>query len=794
MKKSILTFISALFFFTLSAQVYTSKLQVRQPTGTTINEFIGGTRVAGTLNAVDAPTNFFVVAPILNITENGENYKIGLRSNVTGTFNIPAGITDTGYRMGMDISAYVNGPEFQGTLATLHGVRIQYGNYDPATGGTINNVYGIRLSGLASGQTTLENTYGIHQTGASFRNYFQGDFEITNNNNATSRLLIDLMGASDNNGIELTSSSIASGSYWIKATGNDDADAFAVRGDGNVGIGTHSPSGKLHIQSSATGGSSHSNYDNLVIEETGAPVGLNFKASNDQNAGIAFGDTEDSNVGRIFYSHASDRMSFYVNDGEKMRIETGGNVGIGETNPQNRLHVNAAAGDVVGKFESTDARASLLLKDDATTNGGVGISGLGDALQILAGSGSGVVSTFSSDGNLGVGTTNPLGKLHVRNSSVGGTVSTAFDNIVVEDAVNSGLTFLSGNTAQTGLSFGDSDDHDIGRLMYRHTDDRMSFIVGDAEQMSIKKNLLGIGTTDPTHRLHVVSGATNTTAKFESTDSRASLILKDDATTIGVGISGMGDALQILAGSGAGVVSTFSADGNLGVGVTNPNVRLVVNSGSSLTDLTSTKGLVQIGVYTGTHMSFDSNEIQVSNNGVAGNLILQKFGGQIGIGTNSPSYLLHVDGQVVATNVSASSDRRWKKNITTISGASTTLQKINPVSFRWRVEEFTEKDFDDKKHYGVIAQELEEVLPELVNTDKEGYKSVDYLGMIGLLIKGFQERGQEIDQLKKELAASDESNQEEISKLETRLAKIEQLLNTPETPSTSKTAKATVRP
>jgi len=48
----------------------------------------------------------------------------------------------------------------------------------------------------------------------------------------------------------------------------------------------------------------------------------------------------------------------------------------------------------------------------------------------------------------------------------------------------------------------------------------------------------------------------------------------------------------------------------------------------------------------------------------------------------------------------------------------------------------------------VIAQQLEEVLPELVDTDNDGYKSVDYTSLIGLLIRALQEKDQEIEKLR----------------------------------------------
>ena len=96
----------------------------------------------------------------------------------------------------------------------------------------------------------------------------------------------------------------------------------------------------------------------------------------------------------------------------------------------------------------------------------------------------------------------------------------------------------------------------------------------------------------------------------------------------------------------------------------------------------------------------------------------------------------------------ASSDRRLKDNILPISNP---LQKINSIggySFDWNVEKqhiYTGKD------YGVIAQEIEEILPELVDTRENGYKAVKYDKLVSLLIEGIKELSTEVEQLKQQI-------------------------------------------
>ena len=97
-------------------------------------------------------------------------------------------------------------------------------------------------------------------------------------------------------------------------------------------------------------------------------------------------------------------------------------------------------------------------------------------------------------------------------------------------------------------------------------------------------------------------------------------------------------------------------------------------------------------------------------------------------------------GTLNATIFNSLSDANKKQNIAPIQDAVTTINKLNGVSFEW-------KD-NSLPSYGVIAQEIEEVLPELVNTDKDGVKSVNYNGIIGFLINAIKEQQKHIDELK----------------------------------------------
>ena len=92
-------------------------------------------------------------------------------------------------------------------------------------------------------------------------------------------------------------------------------------------------------------------------------------------------------------------------------------------------------------------------------------------------------------------------------------------------------------------------------------------------------------------------------------------------------------------------------------------------------------------------------------------------------------------------DVTITSDARTKKDVNTIENA---LDKANQL----RGVEFT-RIVDEKRSIGVIAQELEQILPELVATDDEGMKSVNYAQITGLLIEAIKELSAKIDKLSK---------------------------------------------
>jgi len=108
--------------------------------------------------------------------------------------------------------------------------------------------------------------------------------------------------------------------------------------------------------------------------------------------------------------------------------------------------------------------------------------------------------------------------------------------------------------------------------------------------------------------------------------------------------------------------------------------------------------------------------------------------------------MLDANGTIRATgDIIAYSDARVKENVETIENALDKVTKLRGVSY-------TRNDIEDKStKIGVIAQEILEVVPEVVQQDDEGRYSVSYGNIVGLLIESIKELKAEVDELKSKI-------------------------------------------
>jgi hypothetical protein len=206
---------------------------------------------------------------------------------------------------------------------------------------------------------------------------------------------------------------------------------------------------------------------------------------------------------------------------------------------------------------------------------------------------------------------------------------------------------------------------------------------------------------------------------------------------------------------------------NVGIGTTNPQGRLHISNDYDVTGAgarpnhiyldnpanTNLKGYIGLNLNTAAGADMEYLGIEVVEEGVHwANVILAEQGGNVGVGTNNPTAKLAVSGNICYTGtIGACSDKRYKKDIVPMTGILNSVLKLQGVYYYWRKDEFPDKGFSSDKQIGFIAQDIEKTFPEVVMTDKDGYKSVDYSRLTPILVEAIKEQQKAIQELNEKI-------------------------------------------
>ncbi|MCL5773164.1 MAG: tail fiber domain-containing protein [Firmicutes bacterium] len=263
------------------------------------------------------------------------------------------------------------------------------------------------------------------------------------------------------------------------------------------------------------------------------------------------------------------------------------------------------------------------------------------------------------------------------------------------------------------------------------------------------------------------------------------------------------DGFDFYTGGSGPSVEQFriNGNGNVGIGTTSPAYKLdIYDTTRPVLRLQNPGNFADVNLMAGSSnfwmtardMGYLSFYIAPGTPGCTtgdGSQGLMLFGsGTVVIGTpgSDPSpafghnaYKLYVIGNAYATgSFTTASDIRFKKNVSAINKALDKILKLRGVIFEWKTKEYKNKNFPKGKHYGVIAQEIEKVLPEVVNTEKSGEKGVAYSEIIPVLIEAIKDQQKQIAGLKEQQKAQQKQiteQQKQIDKLNAQQTQITEL-------------------
>ncbi|WP_408097051.1 tail fiber domain-containing protein [Peredibacter sp. HCB2-198] len=599
---------------------------------------------------------------------------------------------------------------------------------------------------------------------------------------------------------------------WIKNGSNVYYDS------GAVSVGTNSMAGPNGIESK------------MKILRPLNKWGLTIEGEGTNQADImlmAPGGTANNRIGQIV--NTIEKMMFRsINDDATIKstnlsmLHSNGYVGVGTATPLRPLHVSqpAAAGGnaaplMIQRLNTSgtpSANELTVMQFQIPNSAGTGIlaADMGSTLtDVTPGSEKGALifrttpdggSTIpermriDSAGNIGVGTSTPLARLHIKDSlnalsiaqienTSNGTAASATLN-TVSDGAGIGMEAFSTTFPGAWGSVPKADSVTLrahggsppsNMLVGTSTAAPLHFMTASNPRMTIGAGgSVGIGTTNPAYPLHL----DQPTAANDVSAYVMGATMGADATLGPLSLAIWGRPSATAANRYVSIVAADSitarplilnmasngVQGRVGIGTTNP-VSILDVAGQGWIRESGGGGLAASagrGLKLEYTTSTDSGLIQAYDYTTASPkvLSLQTTGGDVGIGTTAPGYRLHVNGSVAGIGAyNALSDRRYKKDFEKIPDALERVIQLNGFFYKWRQDEHPDMQFEKGRDMGVIAQDVHKVFPEAVSTDKKsGIMSVAYSKLIAPIIEAIKELFTQSQKHEREIASLKEEN------------------------------------
>lgn len=467
--------------------------------------------------------------------------------------------------------------------------------------------------------------------------------------------------------------------------------------------------------------------------------------------------------------NASLRIATTMNgvSNEAMRITSNGRIGLGTTVPDANFSIVGTQAPVVVSptvclncdlLNIQSASGNQIHLSDNPIDGFNLWAPNSFKIKMFDGVTTNHYTTFLPNGSVGIGTTAPLAKLHIEGNGVllENPAANEVAQVVVRGSGGTGLLYSSLGLGRVGAPA------DVWGMTYRSDTGNFSigfFPFGTTTMEMTQAGRVGVGTSTPGYKLDVAGDANIWTG-----------------LRVASGMFNVSNVGAVTAANG-----NFTVDAVGGIWT---NSTLRIGAGSMAVDgggnLFTTGGFGAACPTTPCKFAVDSNGNIFSQAGagmVIGNdrMVLEPVSGN-----------LSVYGQVWSGGVLLASDASLKKNVRTIDDALDLVLRMRGVRFDW---------IRDGRHdLGVVAQEMEEIIPEVVIANPvTGKKSVSYANLIGVLIeamktqheqieeirscKGTQE--QSIAEMKAEIAQLRQENvnkQKEFDQMKARLDRLEELL------------------
>jgi len=479
---------------------------------------------------------------------------------------------------------------------------------------------------------------------------------------------------------------------WL-ANGND----IYNSNSGNVGIGTTSPLGKLHVYNTATTSNGNGTasetaigQDSITLYGHGGTNGqtygsITWMGGSRRRAMIsAVAENADTDyIGLAFYTQGTDGSGNY---NESMRISRSGNVGIGTTSPGAKLEVgaNVAKGVLINRTFTTSSQTlanvrayyGLAITPLRTGTGGLYFTNYDADTPIIQSVNTSDVAQFlllnPFGGNVGIGTTSPDGNLEVITSTIVSGASDTVNNVLIGlQAANRPTIILdTADTTYTNRTWNITNVGSAGKL----------FIGRNGLDVMVMDNSgnVGIGTSSPQTYLQIGDYPSNnidiTTYPDVPSEHMIHLTAPETTNRYGGGISfgenaftaanitvqdaGGGGSLNMLFGTRhtSGIVQErmrITSAGNVGIGTTSPNSKLQIKVGTDQNiGFNSHSSVARISSYNdaftassplkinGSDLRFDISSVEKMRITSTGN---------VGIGTTTPSQKLEVAGRIRVT-------------------------------------------------------------------------------------------------------------------------------------------------